>query len=461
MTSVEGSDREPTTLIFSSLERGRFYPALEELAWNYGARIDQRFTRYYADRLLQQYFDEEAVAEDPEARSYQAPNGGIALLPYSDDSLPLSAIFATLAHNTDIDYDQEGLKAYFRTSLKDQKADRSRVILALYGLSAYREPVLITLQNLIADLGANPQASPLTPWEKLNIAYALTNLGAKEDARQFYAKEIQPLFVQKDPYTILDKFQNQDDVIVATGFAAALAATLDEPQADGLGRYVIEEYPKETLKNFQLLLYLDTVLPKLGGGDVSFTYATSKQQGEKTLKRDEVFRLVATPEELQTLRFSKINGRISLMSSYEEIASPESLVQDSNIQIASRRYTVNGKETTSFQEGDLVRIEIIPSYRPGALSGAYQVVDYLPSGLRAVTKLQGVYTSPGACYSYPAAMEDQRISFLSWKDSTCKVINYYARVVTKGTYKAEQPLIQSTRSVSSVNVGSSAAITIR
>ncbi len=455
LSNIQGAIKGYTTLLITSYERGRFYNALRWLGYSDGTRLDQKFTRRFAEIYLARFFGEKKEIEDTDARSYQTYDGGITLLPYSDKDLELSAKFAHLIKDESTIADKESLKRYLASSLTDRKADLSRIVTALYGLSAFREPNLITLQNIKSDRN-------LTLLDKVYIALAFDNLGAKEEARSYYKAEIKPTLTTKSPFVYVSKLKSQDDNIIATALLAGLTASLSEPESNGLGQYAIENYPKETLKNFEVLLYLKAALPKLSGDKVSFSWQTSVKSGAKTLENNEVFRLELPRDELATLQFSDIKGRIGLVSNFEKESSPAEIKKDSAISV-SRSYSVDGRPTTEFSDGDLVKIDITLTFAPGALEGAYQVIDYLPSGLRAVTNLQRTPFNPnyyGGYQYYPADVEDQKVTFVVWKNYLAPFF-YYARVVSKGNYKAEPALIQSLKSLESANISNETNITIR
>ena len=454
LLNIQGATKGFIELLFTSYERGRFYNVLRWLGCECGARIDQKFTKWFAKTYLNRFFDEKIEIDNIDARSYQTSDGGIALLPYSDKDLELSAKFSHIIKDELTTADKESLKRYLTVSLTDRKADLSRIVRALYGLSAFKEPILITLQNIKSDRS-------LTLLDKIYIALAFDNLGAKEEARSYYGAEIKPTLITKKPFVYVSKLKSQDDNIIATVLLAGLTASLSEPESDGLGQYAIENYPEETLKNFEVLLYLKAALPKLSGDKVSFSWRTSAKSGSKTLENNEAFRLELPADELATLQFSDIKGRVGLVSNFEKESSPAEIKKDAAIGV-TRSYSVDGRPTTEFSDGDLVRIDITPTFAPGALEGAYQIIDYLPSGLRAVTNLQRTPFNPnysGYAY-YPSDIEDQRVTFVIWKNYT-KPFFYYARVVSKGNYKAEPALIQSLKSLESTNISNEANITIR
>lgn len=453
LSNIRGATKGYTSLLITSYERGRFYDVLRWLDCECGARADQKFAEWFAGTYLNRFFGEKNEIKDMDARSYQTYDGGITLMPYSDKDLELSAKFANLIKDEQTTVDKESLKRYFTASLNDRKTDLSRIVVAFYGLSTFKEPILVSLQNIKSDQN-------LTLIDKIYIALALDNLGAKEESRNYYKAEIKPTLTTKKPFVYVGKLKSQDDNIIATALLAGLTASLAEPESDGLGRYATENYPKETLKNFEVLLYLKAALPKLSGDKVSFSWRTSTKSGSKTLENNEVFRLELSREELAALRFSDINGRIGLVSNFEKESSPAEVKKDSTIGV-TRNYSVDGRSTTGFSDGDLVRIDIAPTFAPNAPDGAYQVIDYLPSGLRATNNLQRMPIEQGIHYHlYPSDIEDQKITFVIWKNFP-EPFFYYARVVSKGDYKAEPAFIQSLKSLESSNISNGANIKIR
>ncbi len=454
LSGIAGATNGYTTLTFSSYERGRFYPALKSIAGAYGVRVDQKMSQWFAKNYLNKFFGENNEIGDFDPMAYQVSNGGIALLPYSDADLELSAKLANLINQNSLGSNSSALKDYLNSSLTDDYADLSREVIALYGLSSFKAPVLIALQNIKTN-------SNLSLVDKIYIALALNNLGAKEDARNYYRTNIKPTLTTKLPYIYESKLTGSDNNLIATALLAGLASSLSEPEADGLGKYAMENYPKETLKNFEMLLYFNNSLQSLKAGPVSFTYQTSKTKFKKNLEKNETFRLVLSSEELTTLKFSDVSGRIGMVSVYEASSTPAVAKKDASLSVA-RHYSVNGVQTREFKDGDLVRIDINPSFSSKALSGMYQVVDYLPSGLRAVTGPGMVPFNDAyqGSHYYPSDVEDQKVTFLVSK-YYARPFFYYARVVSKGNYKAEPVLIQSLKSLESTNISTEDIVIIQ
>lgn len=437
-----------TTLTFSSYGRGRLYNELKSLSYQWGARLDQKGAQLVATNLLNNYFGEKNEIPEFQASKYQSYAGGLQLLPYSSDDLELSAISAHLFE--DLAFDQPALKNYLSQSLSDPKSDVARITRALYGLTAFKEPILTKIQKVKND-------SSLTLKDKVFVALALDSIGAKEEARAYYKQMIKPSVEIKSSYAYINGL-NGDDTITTTTLVAALTASLEEPESVQLALYVDQNSPHETLNNFQQLLYIKSALPKLNPEEVGFTYKAGTKDGSKTLKNGESFELTLSPQELESLGLSGVKGKLGVVASYEQQSSPESISKDNNLSL-SRSYEVNGIATKEFKDGDTVLVRLTPQFGGNALNGAYQIVDYLPSGLRPIDQESSGYYSSYDSRIYPTEINDQKITFVIDKNVNLPIY-YYARVVSKGTYEAEPALLQSLRSLESVTISNENSITI-
>ena len=446
-----------TTLTFSSYGRGRLYDELKSLSNQWGVRLDQKGTQLIATSLLNNYFGEKNEKPEFQAAKYQnsAYSGGLQLLPYSSDDLELSAISAHLFD--DATFDRATLRNYLLKSLSDTKSDSSRITRALYGLTAFNEPILTKIQKIKSD-------KSLTLKDKVFVALALDSIGAKEEARAYYKQMIKSSVQTKSSYAYVDGLAG-DETIITTTLVAALTASLEEPESAQLALYMDQNFPRETLNNFQKLLYIKSALPKLNPEEVGFAYKAGSKNENKTLKNGESFALTLSPQELASFELSDVKGNLGVVASYEQQSSPESIVKDSNLKI-NRDYEKNnqspyaGVSVNEFEEGDLILVRLVPWFSGNALSGPYQIVDYLPSGLRPVDQESGMYNSSYDSRVYPAEINDQKVTFVIDKNVNLPVY-YYARVVSKGTYKAEPALLQSLRSFESVTISNEDSITVK
>ncbi|TET95262.1 MAG: hypothetical protein E3J29_07185, partial [Dehalococcoidia bacterium] len=243
----EGSADHPTRVLITDHNRGRYYPVLRSLSWTYGDRVDQMLARNLAQELLAQYFQEEAAfPAEFHPSLYQTPDGGIAIFPFADDDLVLSARLAALAPDR---FGRQALIQYFLGVTEDADETRERVVIALYGLAALGEPVLPNIQTLVA-LG------DLTPRERLYLGLAAAELGDQDTAINLYRGLLDEFGQQRGNSVRLNVGGDQDDILEATSLAAVLAASIADDFAPLLFDYTTNNYSQDTLIYLEQISYL-------------------------------------------------------------------------------------------------------------------------------------------------------------------------------------------------------------
>lgn len=252
--------------------------------------------------------------------------------------------------------------------------------------------------------------------------------------------------------------KDQDDILKATSLALSLSAMLNESSQDGLFHYVENNYTKETLINIEKLTFAQYKLAHLPEEVVEFAYEMNDKIERKKLSKGESFSIKATPEQLAALKFSNISGNVGLTALYE---SPLSgiLLPDNSISL-NRYYSVNGVSTSFFNNSDLVKVTLNYTLSEKAVDGCYQITDTLPSGLAFVGNIYSrVYYGAEQNIWYPYSVDGQKVKFCVTK-STNKPVQYFARPVSKGEFRAEPALIQSLQSSDSLNISEENSVTV-
>ncbi|HAU07788.1 MAG: Large extracellular alpha-helical protein [Candidatus Yanofskybacteria bacterium GW2011_GWF1_44_227] len=448
------------SLLFVSRDRGMYYQALNDISWNDGPRIDQRGVVPIAKSLLKKYFKEEISNENIDLNNFQIDTGGFAIFQRADADVELSARMADLIKGEDAVYSKEGLSDYFYGFFPDKATDLSTMIRALYGLAALQEPVLVTLRNIQDDVG-------LKFIDKVFVASAFNAIGAKDEARQYFDKNIKPKLVSRSTYNYVDDTGNSDKYFT-NALIAKLAAELDDSSAEGLGRYMFDNQPVDELVAIEKIGFIAASLKRLDNPEVSFSYTLNGKTESVTLKAEQEERIFVSADELKNISFSNINGKVGVVSYYDIVDDPSKIVKDANLSI-TKSYEVSGKITNDFQEGDLVRVNITTGSRGGIPPGTYEVRDYLPSGLKFSTRVgyYGYYDVSNSrewmCRLWPEYTKDQMISFSKYApfSGQCNTYHYYARVVSKGTFKAEPAIVQSSKYPDRQNISNSMTVKIR
>jgi len=114
------------------------------------------------------------------------------------------------------------------------------------------------------------------------------------------------------------------------------------------------------------------------------------------------------------------------------------------------------------REGDRVVVELRPTFAKGAIDGCYEITDNLPGGWQPMVRDAYSYMDYGFGW-YPYSFGNGSVSFITCgsEENNNRVIQYSARVVSRGSYTAEGALIQHTRFPSISSVSSDQEITIK
>ena len=119
--------------------------------------------------------------------------------------------------------------------------------------------------------------------------------------------------------------------------------------------------------------------------------------------------------------------------------------------------------TNTFEQDELVRVQITVDYSARALTGSYVITDFLPAGLAHVANSArfGSRAHTSGWWAH-ATTEGQRVTFFDFNgifDRT-HTYYYYARVINPGTFKAEGTFVQSLGAREYLAIGEDAVITI-
>lgn len=443
---LAGSADRPTRVTFVDYQRGFYLHVLESLAHTGGNRLDQRLAAWIATGMLAAYFDRQGE-EEVQLIKYQTNSGGLALLPYSDADLALSAKAAALRPDL---FDREGLARYFQQVVDSREEDRERAITALFGLAALERPVLRQL-HLAAGL------PDLNLKERLYLALAFTLLGSDEDGRQLWNGVMADHGEELGAHLRVNSGRDQDEVVELTALAAVMASRLRHPDGDRLYRYVMEQQPRLELAILERLLYLDAALANLPEGErAAVVYAgPGSDPVTVNLAGGKTHTMLLAPADLAQLRILEVHGKAGAVTAYETALDLAQVKADPDLSL-ERFYFVKGREAGELQAGDIVEVVLTFKAADRAPDGTYGITDFLPAGLKPITDpwRRGVfeYGKPHEYYyTHPILVEGQRVSFQVTKSAnkdewnrilpTGARLRYFARVVSTGAFQAESAYI--------------------
>jgi hypothetical protein len=404
--------------------------------------------RSLSQDLLRTYFNAEdtGLPAQFDAALYQRDNGGIALFPYADDDLTLSARVASVAAGR---FSDGRLEQYFRKVLDDRGETRERSIIALFGLAATGASVMPSIDQAAL-------ATDLSPRERLYLGLAALAAGDDDVAREQYRQVMLRYAERRDPSVRVRVGVDQDDILEATSLAADLGAGLGDASAPALFEYTSQNRTTDLLVELDRVSYLARALPRLSSAPVRFSYLLDGQRKEATLEAGRSLTISLTAAQLAALDPQRLDGDVGVATFFETPFDPASVAHDPDISI-TRTIDVDGG---GIGEGDLVEIRLDYEIGAQALDGCYQITDLTPSGLRPVSRTLRPFDGLGEVL-YPYIIDGQRVSFCAYRSDTYRPAEYWARVVTKGDYAAEPAIIQSQQSSTSFNFAPTSAVHVQ
>lgn len=435
---VKGNDKGFTTIKFVDQGKGKyFYPLYYRSTPS--IRLDDTAASILASDILHSDFDQ-LETDRSNVLNYQLENGGLAQFIYSSADTAVSALVADAIPDR---FGQEALVGYFQDQLRTQDVDGIVRLQALYGLASLKQPVLTELQTI--------DSSRLDFDHSLYLALALAKAGDWESARTIYRTTIRPALTFVDDQAWLTNQKDGDLQAKKTALVAVLAGHIRErDDIDDLWRYIDSHNPTSDRDSLEEVVVLRDLLTMTTPKLASLTYTAGTKKDTFELRPGESKTIRLTPEELKALTFSGISGEPMAISYYDNYGKPEDIKQDSSISL-TRTYSVDGRETNTWSEGDIVKITLRPRVKKSVNNG-YQITDFLPSGIVPITNTyqRGLGGSADPCDStwYPMTILQNSISFTYhyWEQAPkCSDmrINYYARVVTPGSYRANPAVMQS------------------
>lgn len=419
------------TVAFESKAKAQMRYKVESLAHPWSARAEAALAGVMMRNLMIDYYgaNESDFGEmRRDLLAYQRPDGGIAILPYASSEAELSARVAAVYADA---FDKTELANYFWEIVDDKEVSREEAIDALSGLAALGQPVLDRLQ--IAS-----QQDDLSWRERLALMRGFAAAGNREGAQSLLQSFLDNAEVT-DNQMRLKISEDVTEEIEATVISAALAASLAHPDAEKLMNYVESVWNHEAMTDLDKAHYLQAIVPILPDVNVKIEYALGADVKTIDLSENPVVYVNLTADELRQFRVTSVNGPAA--ASFVRRVEGEARA-NSDLVGLNREYSVDGKNTQQFKEGDIVTVTLSPKWNPKAQDGCYMVRDRLPA---TMMPLFHVTFDPWTqdYLSYPYDVSGGEASFVLCKSVEFWPIIYKARVVALGDYTAPGALMQS------------------
>jgi len=444
-----------TNITFTDHGRGQFLWQLMGMRHVRGDRIEGLVMRREANRLIRQYFpdmDLYFMDDSFDPSLYQQEDGGIAMLPHASSDLALTVrVLPFIRDDVNLQALNNYLTNIFMTSTGENR------IIALYGLAQLGAPV-------IQELHTFARVENLSIIDAAYVALGLHAVGERHRAMELYNQHIVPNLQRMAPYYRIEGDYHFRD----TSVVALLAQRLGRPERSGLNMYAQRHRHSDLLTQLDRLVFISREIGSVNSADASITYTMFGQSFTQDLSGGRQFNLRIPTMNLNEFAITSITGDVGAVSIHS-VPLEEMEIIDTNITIR-RQFFRAGSRTpaTTFNEGDLVRVEITIDYTRQALSGSYVVTDFLPAGLMFVRDSARAQEQSSETRSRAwATSEGQRVMFFDFFDQHSRFRQrqghtyfYYARVINPGQFTAEGTIVQNLSAREYLTIGDSAVIRI-
>jgi len=438
-------------ITFTDHGRGQFLKELLGLRHVRGTRIDGLVVRHVANQLIAENFPDIWLhgTANFNPLDFQRPDGGMAILPYASSDLELTVRLIPFIMD---DVNTSALANYLWNIVNGTSAHNKMA--ALYGLAMMRQPVLLELEKY-----AMLENLSITNLAYLALGFAA--LGETHVAAEIYDERILPHIQAIAPYYRVYTGTRHSDIVQATSIVAQLASVLGKPERAGLHAYSMRHWTKDFNVHLERVAFISREIGQMNEAAASITYTLFGEEHTRQLQRWG-FTLRIPAQNIHQFEIISVTGEVGAVSMHRK---PLTEVEPADTGITvTRQFFRSGSNApaTTFNQGDLIRVEITIDYSAKDIQGSYRITDFLPAGLAHVPNSQrfGPRSWDGWTWTTAAG---QAVTFFDHNSrfNNTRTYHYYARVISPGTFTAEGVMVQNLAASGYLTVGESTVITIK
>jgi hypothetical protein len=431
-----------TRLVFADAGRARYLELLGALATPRGQRADERIAAGLARRILVEQLGITATdlpSTTPFARAtYQAEEGGLALLPYDSPDLELT-VRALLSDPGALLADSA--RSWLRAAADDAATPHDRRTVALVGLAALGEPVLA---SLVAALDEGSPGDRTRLWAAIGLAI----LGDRDRAVAVERSLLARWGERRGDEVRLRVSDDAEEVSEATELLALLAALVDDPLAADLLAYVVESPPLDDLAVLAQVTVAGRLVARLPAEPAVVALVEGGTRSTLQVPAGGTLTMEVTANRRAQMRLEPVSGAAAVTASWDEPAPSAAALGLPDPDLSLTRTALPASPIAA---NSLVHVRLDLRVEGPGRTGAVEVTDLVPSGLAVLGGPEGEDRECGRYAVSPSRIDGQRVTFVVSfdahpQDSTAPVVpgtfclRYMARVVTAGTY-AWQPAV--------------------
>jgi uncharacterized protein YfaS (alpha-2-macroglobulin family) len=423
--------KSPVQLVAYNKQTSAAYRSLLDMCYSGGSRNDELFAQGFAANKLNSLSEENnnyfTSPDYSNNNAYQGQNGGALLYSYDSESPLLTARFIMADAKS---LNEINAKQYLYGIVNNYKeTDKEKIAAAYFGLAAYKEPVLIQVQNIITN------GKDLSLKTKLILACALAALGDDVGAKSLFDKSFSDKFVNINSENAMLKCSTDDAVNdEMTALSLYVLTKSDKPLAQKVMNYILQNPSKYYLSSLEQIYYIKNA-PVINTVS-SVQYQLNSETKQFTLKNDKSNTLVMTTEQLKNAAFKVLSGNVEVKAIFT--GTSENLSKDSSVIKVDKQYVSSSK---TYNIGDDIKVTINLKL-PDKTEGYYNITDFIPSGARFV-RFDGDASTNNVWFN---KSEGQKINFgyyqpkIGYSPDELN-ITYYIRAVTGGNYSVESVFV--------------------
>jgi len=441
-----------TDITFTDRGRGQFLWELMGMRFVRSARLEEMVMRREANRLLQEHFPNMRRMHHDDAfnvADYQMSDGGLSILPHGSSDLRTTVRVMSMLLD---DVDVHALRNYLYMMLA---SDGDNTLLALYGLAQLGDPVLDLLHE-------QAQRSDLTIMDAAYLALGFAAIGDAAMATQLFNQYIAEHLQTMEPYIRVNVGNTRMDTMSSTSVVSILAAKLNLPEADGLFLYTARHNANDVFTQLGRLVVIQERITHLESAPAAIIYRLFGEELTRDLSHGNQFRLQIPAQNFDAFEIISVTGNVGAVSMHSVPVSDVEAI-DNDITVTRQFFRVGSNTpTTTFEQGDLVRVQITVDYSRRALTGSYKITDFLPAGLTLVQN-SARFDTQGRDQGWVwATAEGQRVMFFDFNSrfNNIRTYHYFARVISPGTFTAEGTILQNLSATAYLTVSDDVVITI-
>lgn len=380
-------------IILFNESRSVFFNSLRDISLNNGIRIDQYILSMMINQYINENFDEKLYYNkdllETSIKNHIFKSGGISLVPYwPEDSETTSRILYAMKDDENI---LERSKIYLKNLYEKNKEfmeksdsfNMTEITSSLWGLSKYKEPILIDIYNLL-------EKAELTDKEKIYLSLSLCELGDMEKAFTIYKVLTETNLKIEEDYVYFKDIKDTKENYETNALLCVLAGKLkDFETGDKLFKYIYTNPSIYTISNFEQFIYIkDRNIMNMNEIKNLFGEVTVEIDGVKTVHKIKLFEEKVIPilkEKIQNVNFLNIKGDIAC--NVEALGNKDSLdknkTDDISLKLSYRKDNFMD-ESIIYNHSDIVEVNIDSYINNAEKSGGYEITYVIPAGFRYV-----------------------------------------------------------------------------